>query len=182
MPLLNTITSPYADAFLQICDANGDTDVVIEQARSILSLWHDSSDLREAMASPVLEVEGKKAALTALFGQQISPSFLNLLKLLADRQRIGYLDAVLERFLELYREQNHIALATVTSATPLSQDQQDQIAEKAKAVAGTDRVEISLTVDPSFIGGFVLSVGSQVIDASLAGQVRRLGLALANVS
>jgi F-type H+-transporting ATPase subunit delta len=182
MPLLNTITSPYADAFLQISDANGDTEAVIEQARSILSLWHDSSDLREAMASPVLEVEGKKAALTALFGGQISPSFLNLLKLLADRQRIGYLDAVLERLLELYREQNHIALATVTSATALTQDQQDQISEKAKAVAGTDRVEISLVVDPSLIGGFVLSVGSQVIDASLAGQVRRLGLALANVS
>jgi F-type H+-transporting ATPase subunit delta len=182
MPLLNTITSPYADAFLQICNAHGDTDDVIEQARSILSLWHESSDLREAMASPVLEVEGKKAALETMFGQQISPSFLNLLKLLADRQRIGYLDAVLERLLELYREQNQIALATVTSATPLSQDQQDKIAEKAKAVAGTDRVEISLAVDPALIGGFVLSVGSQVIDASLAGQVRRLGLALANVS
>ena len=25
MPLLNTITTPYADAFLQVCDANGDT-------------------------------------------------------------------------------------------------------------------------------------------------------------
>jgi F-type H+-transporting ATPase subunit delta len=37
-------------------------------------------------------------------------------------------------------------------------------------------------VDPALIGGFVLSVGSRVIDASLAGQVRRLGLTLANVS
>jgi F-type H+-transporting ATPase subunit delta len=32
------------------------------------------------------------------------------------------------------------------------------------------------------IGGFVVSLGSQVIDASLAGQVRRLGLALAKAS
>ena len=51
-----------------------------------------------------------------------------------------------------------------------------------KTVAGTDKVEISLAVDPALIGGFVLSVGSRVIDASLAGQVRRLGLSLANVS
>ncbi len=182
MPLLNTITTPYADAFLQVCDANGDTDAVIDQARAILALWHDSSDLREAMASPVLEVEGKKAALEQLFGASISPSFLNLLKLLADRQRIGFLDAVLERLLELYREQNQIALATVTSASPLSDAQQALLAEKAKVVAGTEKVEISLAVDPALIGGFVLSVGSRVIDASLAGQVRRLGLTLANVS
>jgi len=170
MPLLNTITTPYADAFLQVCDANGDTEAVIDQARAILALWHDSSDLREAMASPVLEVEGKKAALEQLFGKDISPSFLNLLKLLADRQRIGFLDAVLERLLDLYREQNQ------------SEEQQALLAEKAKAVAGTDKVEISLAVDPALIGGFVLSVGSRVIDASLAGQVRRLGLTLANVS
>ena len=43
-------------------------------------------------------------------------------------------------------------------------------------------MEIQQRVDASLIGGFVLSVGSQVIDASLAGQVRRLGLELARVS
>jgi F-type H+-transporting ATPase subunit delta len=181
MPLLNTITTPYAEAFLQICDTNGETEAVIEQARGILDAWKSSSELREAMTSPIVEVETKKSAIVKLFGQQISPTFLNLLKVLADRQRIGVLDAVLERLLELYREQNRIALATVTSATPLSADQQQQLTDRVRSVAGTDKVEINLRVDPSLLGGFVLSVGSKVIDASLAGQVRRLGLQLARV-
>ncbi len=182
MPLLNAITTPYAEAFLQVSEANGDTAEVVEQCRGVLELWNSSAELREAMASPVLEVEAKKAALVKLFGDQVTPSFLNLLKLLADRQRIGYLNAVLERMLELYREQNQIALATVTSAAPLTDEQRSEIAERVKAVAGTDKVEINLVVDPDLIGGFILSVGSQVIDASLAGQVRRLGLALTKVS
>ena len=182
MPLLNTITSPWAEAFLQVSEAKGDTDAVIDQAKAVLALWDQSPELRAAMASPVLEVAAKKAALVSLFKEDLSPSFLNLLKLLADRQRIGYLDAVLERVLELYREQNGIALATVTSATPLSEEQQALITEKVKTVAGTDKVEVNLLVDSALIGGFVLSVGSQVIDASLAGQVRRLGLELAKVS
>jgi F-type H+-transporting ATPase subunit delta len=133
------------------------------------------------MASPVLEVEAKKAALVKLFADEVTPSFLNLLKLLADRQRIGLLDAVLERLIELYREQRHIALATVTSAAPLSDQQQAQLAEKVRAVAGTDKVEVNVQVDPALIGGFILSVGSKVIDASISGQVRRLGLELARV-
>lgn len=182
MPLLNTITTPYADAFLRVCQASGELEPVIDQARGILALWQESEPLREAMASPVLEVEAKKSALVKLFGAEISPSFLNFLKLLADRQRIGILDAVLVRVLEIYREQNGIALATVRSAAPLSEAQQALIAEKARSVAGTDRVEIDVAVDPSLIGGFVLNVGSKVIDTSLAGQVRRLGLALAKVS
>jgi F-type H+-transporting ATPase subunit delta len=181
MPLLNTITTPYAEAFLQVSEAKDETDQVIDQARQILALWQESPALREAMASPVLEVEAKKAALVKLFADEVTPSFLNLLKLLADRQRIGLLDAVLERLIELYREQRHIALATVTSAAPLSDQQQAQLAEKVRAVAGTDKVEVNVQVDPALIGGFILSVGSKVIDASISGQVRRLGLELARV-
>jgi F-type H+-transporting ATPase subunit delta len=182
MPLLNTLTTPYAEAFLQVADARGEADQVVEQAKRVLSLWAESSELREAMASPVLEVEAKKAALEKLFEGQVTPSFLNLLKLLADRNRIGVLDAVLERTLELYREQRQIALATVTSASALSDEQQAALTQKVQAVAGTDKLEINLKVDPDLIGGFVVKVGSKVIDASLAGQVRRLGLALAKVS
>ncbi|MFM7360896.1 MAG: ATP synthase F1 subunit delta [Cyanobium sp.] len=179
MPLLNSITTPYAEAFLQVSDAAGDTAEVIDQARGLLAVWQESPELRAAMASPVLEVEAKKAVLVSLLSGKVTPSFLNLLKLLADRGRIGVLDAVLERFLELYREQNSIALATVTSAEALSEEQQAALTEKVKAVAGTEKVEVDLKVDPALIGGFVLRVGSKVIDASLSGQVRRLGLALA---
>ncbi|MFQ6540120.1 MULTISPECIES: ATP synthase F1 subunit delta [Aphanothece] len=181
MPLLNTIATPYAEALLQVADARKETDTVAQQAKEILAIWSASPELRAAMASPVLEPEAKKAALGGLFGEQITPSLQNLLKLLADRQRIAVLDSVLVRFLELYRELRNIALATVTSATPLSDQQQQELTAKVKDLAGTDAVEIDLQVDPALIGGFIVSVGSQVIDASLSGQVRRLGLALAKV-
>ena len=181
MPLLNTITTPYAEAFLQVAESRQEVDQVVDQAKAVLALWHESPELRQAMSSPVLEVNAKKASLEKLFSDQLTPSFLNLMKLLADRQRIGVLDAVLDRMLELYREQRNIALATVTSATALSDEQQAELSKKVQAVAGTDKLEINLCVDPDLIGGFVVKVGSKVIDASLAGQVRRLGLALAKV-
>jgi len=39
-------------------------------------------------------------------------------------------------------------------------------------------VEIETKIDADLIGGVVIKVGSQVIDASLRGQLRRLGLRL----
>lgn len=182
MPLLNSIATPYAEALLQVAEARQETDAVADQVRGLLSVWNDSPELRSAMGSPVLEPEAKKAALAALFNEQLTPSLQNLLKLLADRQRIAVLDAVLLRFLELYRDLRNITLAKVTSATPLSDEQQQQLNDKVRAIAGTKAVEFHLAVDPGLIGGFVVSMGSRVIDASLAGQVRRLGLALAKVS
>ena len=181
MPLLNSIATPYAEALLQVAESRQETDTVATQVRELLALWNGSAQLREAMASPVLEPDAKKAALAALFDEQVTPSVQNLLKLLADRQRIAVLDAVLERFLELYRELRHITLAKVSSATPLSEEQQAQLNQKVQAIAGNKAVEFDLNADPSLIGGFVVNLGSQVIDASLAGQVRRLGLALAKV-
>lgn len=182
MPVLNTIATPYAEALLQVAESRQETDTVAEQARSLLALWNESSELRAAMGSPVLEPEAKKAALASLFADQLTPSVQNLLKLLADRQRIAVLDAVLTRFLELYRELKGITLAQVTSATALSDAQQQQLNARVRAIAGTQDVEFDLRVDPALIGGFVVSMGSRVIDASLSGQVRRLGLALAKVS
>ena len=149
---------------------------------AILAIWNDCPEFSQAMTSPVLEIESKKAALEKLFSDQVSPSFVNFLKLLADRQRIGLLDSVLERLLELYREQRNIALATVTSAFPLTDEQQGDLLVKIQSIAGTKNLELNLMVDPELIGGFVVSVGSKVIDASLAGQVRRLGLSLAKVT
>ena len=84
--------------------------------------------------------------------------------------------------LEIYREQRNIALATITSASALDEDQQSELLKKVQSIAGTDNLEIDLKVDSELLGGFVVNVGSKVIDASIAGQVRRLGLALAKVS
>ncbi|MBM5799240.1 MAG: F0F1 ATP synthase subunit delta [Cyanobacteria bacterium K_DeepCast_35m_m2_023] len=181
MPLLNTIASPYAEALLQVSEGRQESDIVAQQVRDLLVIWNDSSAFREAMASPVIEIGAKKAALSGLFEGQLADSLQNLLKLLADRQRIAILDSVLLRFLELYRQARNITLAKVTSATPLSEEQQAQLNSKVQAIAGTQSVEFDLQVDPALIGGFVVSLDSRVIDASLAGQVRRLGLDLAKV-
>jgi F-type H+-transporting ATPase subunit delta len=181
MPLLNSLATPYAEALLQVCEGRKETDTVAEQVRDLLAIWNDSAQLRVAMASPVLEPAAKKAALAGLFEGQLTDSLQNLLKLLADRQRIAMLDAVLMRFLELYRQLRDITLAKVTSATPLSDDQQAELNKKVQAIAGSKAVEFDLKVDPALIGGFVVSLDSRVIDASLAGQVRRLGLDLAKV-
>ena len=81
MPLLNTITTPYAEAFLQVASSRNEVDQVIDQAKAILSLWNECPALSEAMGSPVLEVDAKKNAIEKLFADQVTPSFLNFLKL-----------------------------------------------------------------------------------------------------
>ncbi len=178
MPLLNSVTTPYAEAFLQVSEELNQTEDIVSQSKEILSLLKDSPELEKALASPILEKDSKKTIIVELFSGKINQSLLNLLKLLADRQRIGILVPILERFLELYRENSNIALATVTSAVELSEEQINLLSKKISAIAGTEKLELVTKTDSTLIGGFVASVGSKVIDASLASQIRKLGLSL----
>ena len=178
MPLLNSVTTPYAEAFLQVSEELNQTEEIVSQSKEILSLMKESPELEKALASPILEKDSKKKIIVQLFSDKINSSLLNLLKLLADRQRIGILVPILERFLELYRENSNIALATVTSAVELSEEQKSLLSQKIRAIAGTEKLELVTKTDSTLIGGFIASVGSKVIDASLSSQIRKLGLAL----
>ena len=178
MPLLNSVTTPYAEAFLQVANDLNQTEEIVSETKEILQILSQSEELEKTLSSPILEKESKKKILIQLFSEKINHSLLNFLKLLADRQRIGILTPILERFLELYRENSNIALATVTSAVELSDEQKDLITKKIISIAGTEKLELITKTDSTLIGGFVASVGSKVIDASLASQIRKLGLTL----
>ena len=67
--------------------------------------------------------------------------------------------------------------ATVTSATPLSSSQQDEIASSLKKRLGRD-VNITTEIDENLIGGAVIRAGDVVIDGSLRARLEGLANAL----
>ena len=150
----------------------------VSEVKQLLELINDSPELEKALSSPILETDAKKKIIIEIFSNKVNSSLLNFLKLLADRQRIGILTSILDRFLEIYRENSNIALAAVTSAVELTDEQKGLITKKIINIAGTEKLELVTKIDTSLIGGFVASVGSKVLDASLASQIRKLGLSL----
>jgi F-type H+-transporting ATPase subunit delta len=130
MPLLNSVTTPYAEALLQVVSENDQTEEMVKEVKQLLSLINDSPDLEKTLSSPVLETDIKKKIIIEIFSEKINSSLLNFLKLLADRQRIGIVTSILDRFLEIYRENSNIALAIVTSAVELTDDQKGLITKK----------------------------------------------------
>jgi F-type H+-transporting ATPase subunit delta len=67
----------------------------------------------------------------------------------------------------------------VTSSRELNGSQRDQVIEKVRQMTNASGVELQATVDENILGGVIIRVGSQVIDASLRSQLRRISLKLA---
>ena len=109
----------------------------------------------------------------------VDPLFQQFLSVLADNRRLAVLPEIAGLFDALRAEDEKVVKATVTSATPLAEDELAKL--KASLMKRFGRtVELSTAVDPALIGGAVIDAGDVVIDGSLRTKLERLGAALAN--
>jgi F-type H+-transporting ATPase subunit delta len=134
------------------------------------------------LESPVVKEEDKKAVLRRISGDQLHPYIMNFLMLLVDRRRIRFLQGILKQFQAQLRELKQTVVAEVISAVELTDAQRQSVSEKVKAMTSANQVELDTKIDPDLIGGVIIKVGSQVIDASLRGQLRRIGISLSRAT
>ncbi|MBD2182310.1 ATP synthase F1 subunit delta [Aerosakkonema funiforme] len=172
------VLEPYAEALMSVAQSHNQVDKIGEDVSGLLSLLQSSPELGDFLSNPIIEAEAKKAVLQQLVGEQVHPYTMNILKLLVDRRRIMFLQGICEHFQDLLRQIKQTALAEVTSAVELSEAQRQAIVERVKALSGAQQVELKTEIDRDLIGGVIIKVGSQVLDASLRGQLRRIGMRL----
>ena len=168
------IVEPYAEALMSLAKEKNITDAIGDNIRSLKALFEESEDLRTLLASPLVNAEDKKEVIKKIAGGQIDSFLLNFLLLLVDRQRINVAEAIFDKYLENLRKLNNVVLAEVTSAVKLYEGEADKLVDKIKKLTGADGVEIVTNIDTDIIGGVVIKVGSQIYDASIRGQLRRI--------
>jgi F-type H+-transporting ATPase subunit delta len=86
--------------------------------------------------------------------------------------------AVADELERLIRESRGITEATVTVARPVDEQERREIAQRLGTLLGK-QVVIHTEVDESIIGGIVIRIGDQLMDASVAGRFERLRQELA---
>lgn len=170
------VVQPYAQALMSVARSKDITEQVGEDVRSLISLLRSSEQLRDFLANPFVKAEDKKNVIGQVVGD--NPYLRNFMMLLVDRRRILLLEAICHEYLVLLRQLNQTVLAEVISAVELTEAQQQAVREKVKSMTNAQEVELDTKIERELIGGVIIKVGSQVIDASLRGQLRRLSLRL----
>lgn len=172
------VVMPYAQALMSAAQAQNITEPIGEDVRSLLNLMENSEQLQNFVANPFVKEQDKKRVLEQVIGESVHPYLRNFLRLLIDRRRILLLEGICKQYLNLLRQLNQTVLAEVTSTVELSEEQQQSIKDKVKSMTNAREVELDMKIDSELIAGAIVKVGSQVIDASLRGQLRRLSLSL----
>jgi len=152
--VVSKVAEPYAEALLGLAKANDTLKETTNDMNIVLQFLANSSDLKKFLANPIVTREAKKNIVKDILGEQIAANTLKFLLLLIDRNRIALLDGVAQRYLELSYKQESIEVAKVISSIQLSPQQQQNLAEKLKAITGAKQIKLALKVDANLIGGF----------------------------
>ncbi len=94
----------------------------------------------------------------------------NFLLTLAREGALDRLPEIIQAFEGYSQGETRVLNSEVTSAVPLSEQQQAHIISELRERYG-DRLEVRFGVDPSLIGGLIIRVGDQVLDNSLRARI-----------
>lgn len=174
MSIVNKVAEPYAEALLDLAKSRDSLKETVNDMNIVSQFLVNSNDLKKFLSNPLITKEAKKNVVKDILGEQISSNSLKFLLLLVDRGRIGVLESIAQKFLELSYEEESIAIAKIISSVQLSAQQQQNLAEKLKIISGAKQIKLALKVDPQLIGGFTVEIGSRLIDTSIRGQLRKI--------
>ncbi len=137
--------------------------------------------LQDIVANPFVGQDEKNKLLTTAAGATAQDTtFADFLKLLAENRRVSLVHQIALSYIDLYRRANHIRRVQVVSAAPLDPAVEKRIKDLVTAHLHGDSMDFSSVVNPDLIGGFIVNIDNERLDASLRNELKELRLSLLN--
>ena len=137
--------------------------------------------LRRTLSNPAVSNDEKLSLILAAADAQgvAAEELSGFVKLLCQNRRLDSLNQSALAFIALYRAQNHIFKVNIASAAPLSPDESGRIkALVQRQLPDEATADFSEVVNPDLIGGFTVSIDNELLDASVANELKQLRLKL----
>lgn len=172
------VSSRYAKAVYSLAKESNLQDTILSDFTLILKTIADSRELSNLVESPVISSKKKYDVFKEVFGDSISDSTFNFIKLLTEKSRENLLDDIAIEYELIYNEANNRLPVIIYSAVELDEDAKSQIL--SKLTDWTKKTILSeYKVDSSLKGGLKIKISDWIFDASIQNQLDKLKIALA---
>ena len=168
------IPQRYAKALYKFASEKGETGQMYELSKVVIKSFQENPELQKVLANPYVSSQDKDALLVAAAGEHHGDIYGRFIALLIENKRISYAYQIMMAYRDLYRKENHISQARITTATPLEKDLLDKLRKIVASSFKDSTLEFSEAVNPKLIGGFIIDVDSVRMDASISNELEQL--------
>ena len=169
---MEEIAEVYARSLFEVANGQGTFDDVREQLGQFADALDAERELAIFFFSPFFSSQEKKDGLERAV-EGADETVVHFLELLIDKHRMPAIFRIRRRLDVLWERENKVLPVQVTSATQLEEETVKRIGERIGQETGR-HVELTAEVEPAILGGIVLRVGNQILDASIRARLDRL--------
>lgn len=173
-----SLAGRYASALFDLASEAGTVTSVESDLDNLESALGESAELRALIRNPEISREQIGKVMAGLgTAMELSELTQHFLGVLAENRRVAELPAMIRAFHIIAAAQRGEVTAEVASAHALSDEQVAALETKLRAREGRT-VKLKTRVDPSLLGGLVVTVGSKRIDGSIRTRLNSLAQAM----
>ena len=159
---------------IDLSQEKGQLEEVFNDMLFLQKIIKENRDLLVLLRSPVITPDKKLKVVEAVTTGRVSEITGLFNKLLISKGREASLPEVITSFIRQYKELKNIHSVKLTTAVPISQALKNAFVDQIKKTSSIQNIELEVKVDEKLIGGFVLQAGDQLIDASIAYDLKEI--------
>lgn len=169
----------YAKALYKFALDHDATVAVYDRMLTLELQFEQQPALQEVMDNPYVGAADKIKLLSTAAGAGKEDKILaDFFKLLQENKRFEMARHIAIAYRQLYRQENNIHQVHVTSAAPLEPREENRLKDVIERHLKGGSMEYSNSVDPELIGGFVVKIDNEVLDASISNELKQLRIKL----
>ena len=162
----------YAKSLLDLATEQGQLEAVYADMKYLQAVCQASSELVNMLRSPIIKSDQKNSILAEIFKNKVGLLSNSFMVLLVKKGRESELPEMATAFIEQYNAIKGIHQVTLTTAVAVSEEIKKSIEQKVKTATDFTTIELTTKTDQNLIGGFVLEFNNNLVDASIARDLR----------
>lgn len=171
-------TKPYVEAVRDTAGSLEAFEALAPQLERLAAAIGESEELRTLLRNPGVKREQKRSVLDALAARLgLEGLAFRLAGVLLTNRRLAKVSEMAAAIREQSNRERRILEAEVTTARPLSDGAKSDLSWALEAKTGRT-IRLNASVKAALLGGFVIRVGSEIYDASLAHRLEKAKNAL----
>lgn len=163
----SSIARRYASAIFGAAKKVNKVDVILSDITLIEEAFVKYDDLREALHSPVVTDNKKKAIISDIFKDKVDELTLNFFFLVIDKRREGIISLLKDEIEALVFEEKNISIVVIESVIPLKSEQVEAIKTKLENIFKRTLIVKENIINEELIGGVKVILGDKIIDGSI---------------